>query len=238
MATGTTGCSRIPGVLAAHRREHGSVLAEREARVLIWLARRMPRRVNADHLTALGAIAMAGAGAAFAAARVAPWALTLVPACLALNWFGDSLDGTVARVRGHLRPRYGYYVDHVIDLANAVVLFAGLACSGLMQPWLALALLAAYVLLCAESFLATHAVGVFRLSFSGFGPTELRLVLSAGALAAIQHATIRPFGTGPFLLFDVGGAIALAGMALAFVASALRNGRALYRAEPLPGAGS
>ena len=109
---------------------------------------------------------------------------------LAVNWFGDSLDGTVARVRGHQRPRYGYYVDHVVDLVNATALFAGMAFSGLMDPRLGLALLVGYVLLCAESFLATHAVGVFRISFSGMGPTELRILLSIGARGRIS----RPIG--------------------------------------------
>ena len=125
--------------------------------------------------------------------------------CLAINWFGDSLDGTVARVRHQQRPRYGYYVDHVVDRRQRRPLFGGLAASGLMQPVLALVLLVAYVLLCAESFLATHAVGVFRLSFSGVRPTELRILLAVGALVAIGRPTVTPFGWGPFALFDMGG---------------------------------
>ena len=169
----------------------------------------MPRRINADHLTALGVFGTAGAGLAFAMARWTPWTLAAVPVCLAINWFGDSLDGTIARVRHQQRPRYGFYVDHVVDLVNAVSLFGGLAASCLMQPVLALVLLVAYVLLCAESFLATHAVGVFRLSFSGVGPTELRILLAAGALVAIGRPTVTPFGWGPFALFDVGAAIAI-----------------------------
>lgn len=222
------------GPAAAHRRQHGSVLAAVEKRVLVWLAERLPRWINADHLTALGAVAMVGGGAAFAAASLDRAWLALVPVMLALNWFGDSLDGTVARVRGHLRPRYGYYVDHVVDMVNASALFLGLAASGLIQPMLAMGLLLAYVLLCAEAFLATHAVGVFRLSFSGVGPTELRLLLALGAIVAISKPMVSPFGFGPLPLFDVGGAVGLVGMIVAFVLSAIRNGRELYRAEPLP----
>ena len=86
-----------------------------------------------------------------------------------------------------------------------------------MQPVLGMGLLVAYVLLCAESFLATHAVGVFRLSFSGIGPTELRILLSIGALVAIARPTVRPFGWGPFALFDVGGLVAIVGMCAAFL---------------------
>jgi archaetidylinositol phosphate synthase len=221
---------------AAHVREHRSVLAAAEKRLLVSIAQRLPRAVTADHLTALGVVGTAGAGCAFAAAHSTLWALCGVPIFLAVNWFGDSLDGTVARVRNQQRPRYGFYVDHVVDLVNAVALFGGLAASGLMQPVLALWLLVAYVLLCAESFLATHAVGVFRLSFSGVGPTELRILVSIGALAAIWRPMIAPFGWGPIALFDVGGAVAVVGMMAAFLISAVRNGRQLSREEPLPGA--
>jgi phosphatidylglycerophosphate synthase len=215
-------------------REHGSVLADLERRLLVWIAVRLPYWINADHLTALGCLAMGAAGLAFAAAASSPRMLLFVPACLALNWFGDSLDGTVARVRQQQRPRYGYYLDHVVDLANTAMLFTGMAWSGLMQPTLALGLLVAYVVLCAETFLAAHAVGVFRLSFSGFGPTELRVVLSVGAIAATIRPVVDPFGLGPYALFDIGGAVAIVGMGIAFLFSGIRNARVLYRAEPLP----
>ena len=218
-----------------HVREHRSVLADIEKRTLIWLAHRLPRWVNSDHLTVLGAAAMLGVGASFAAARVAPTALALVPLFLAVNWFGDSLDGTVARVRNAQRPRYGFYVDHVVDIANATVMFAGLGLSGLADVWVAAGLLVAYLLLCAESFLATHTLGVFKISFAGFGPTELRIVLSVGALVAMYRPLVNPFGLGQFQLFDVGGVIAILGMLAVFVVSAVRNTRTLYRAEPLPG---
>lgn len=221
-------------VTGQHVREHTSVLAGLEKRLLVWMAGRMPRRINSDHLTALGALAMVGTAAAFAAAAVDRAALWLVPPLLALNWFGDSLDGTLARVRRQQRPRYGYYLDHVVDIGITAVLFAGLALSGLCSPWTAMALLVGYLLLCGESFLATHALGVFRISFAGMGPTELRILLSAGALAAMTHADVRPFGLGPFQLFDVGGLIGAIGMGVVFVLSSVRNTRALYAAEPLP----
>jgi phosphatidylglycerophosphate synthase len=211
-----------------------SVLSSLEKRVLIWIAERLPRRINSDHLTALGALAMVGTGLSFAGASYSPNMLLLVPVFLALNWFGDSLDGTVARVRHQQRPRYGFYLDHVVDVWNATVLFAGLAVSGLTSPWIACALLVVYLLLAAESFLATHALGVFRISFAGFGPTELRIVLSIGALAAIVKPIVHPFGVGAFRLFDVGGLVAVIAMFGAFVIQAARNTSALYEAEPLP----
>jgi archaetidylinositol phosphate synthase len=220
-----------------HVREHTSVLADAEKRLLVWLAGRIPARINSDHLTALGAAAMVATGAAFAAASVDRRALFLVPALLAVNWFGDSLDGTVARVRGHQRPRYGYYLDHVVDLTTTIALFAGMALSGLMQPMLATLVLLGYVLLCAESFLATHTVGIFRLAFSGMGPTELRILLAIGALVATTRDTVSVAGLRDVPLFDVGGVVAVAGMGVVFVLSACRNTRALYLAEPLPGSG-
>lgn len=219
--------------LGQHTREHRSVLAEVEKKTLIWMARRLPSRITPDHLTAIGAVAMVGTGAAFAAAAIAPWSLLLVPPTLALNWFGDSLDGTLARVRNTQRPRYGYYLDHVVDVVNATMLFTGLALSGLATPWIAWALLVGYLLLAAESFLATHSLGVFRISFAGFGPTELRILLSIGALVALVRPVVSPFGLGDVLLFDVGGAIGALGMFGAFALNAARNTADLYRAEPL-----
>ena len=151
-----------------------------------------------------------------------------------MNWFGDSLDGTLARVRQQQRPNYGYYLDHVLDIAGMTAMCAGLAAGGLMSPVLAVSLLAAYVAAMAESFLATAARGVFRMSFLRFGPTELRVVLMAGALRVVTHPAVSVPGVGALRLFDAGGAVAVAGLALAFLVSAARNGVALYRAEPLP----
>lgn len=220
---------------ASHVREHRSLLADSERRALVWIAERLPWSINSDHLSGLGLLSMLAAGASFATFRLSPWAAALaVVVALAANWFGDSLDGTVARVRGHQRPRYGFYVDHVIDLAGSTLLLAGLACSGLMNPTLVMALLAAYLLVSGESYLATHAAGVFRMSFLGFGPTELRIVLAVGALKAVGSPWISLGGLGPVRLFDLGGAIAIAGLAFAFIVAAVRNTRALYSAEPLP----
>ena len=220
--------------LAPHVRENHSLLAQPEKRLLIWLARRMPRAINSDHLSALGLAAMCAAGLSFAAFRLTPWAAAGVVVSLAANWLGDSLDGTLARVRDEQRPRYGYYVDHVIDLAGSTCLLGGLAASGLMSPLLAAVLLAAYLLVSAETYLATHARGVFRMSFLGFGPTELRILIAAGAIRAAYNPWLLAGHFGPIALFDVGGAIASTALAVVFVASAVRNTRFLYSAERRP----
>jgi phosphatidylglycerophosphate synthase len=220
--------------VTTHIREHRSVLAAVEKRALLWLAARMPPWVTSDHLTLIGLASMIAAGFAFAGVRFTPWSVVGVVAALGANWFGDSLDGTLARVRDQQRPRYGFYVDHVIDLAGTAFLLAGLACSGFMNPLIALVLLAAYLIVTAESFLATHAIGVFRISFFGFGPTELRIVLAIGAVQMIRKPWVSIGSLPPMQLFDVGGLVAIVGLAIVFIVSALRNTRALYLAEPLP----
>lgn len=217
----------------AHVRHNTSITAAAEKRLLHWLATRMPEQVNSDHLSALGLGAMACAGVAFAGFRLSPWAALGVAVALALNWFGDSLDGTLARVRQQQRPRYGFYVDHVIDLAGTGCLLGGLGASGLMHPMVAGAVLAAYLLVSAESYLATHVVGIFRMSHLGVGPTELRLLLIAGAMRAAWSPVVMVAGER-VLLFDLGGAIATVGLVVVFVAASMRNGLALYRAEPMP----
>lgn len=219
---------------AAHIRDHRSVLAAAEKRLLVAIAHRLPSFVNSDHLSALGLASIILTGACFALMTVTPLAAYAVPLALALNWFGDSLDGTLARVRNHQRPRYGYYVDHVIDIAGTTALMVGLAFSTIVDPVLAMALLCAYLLLCAESYLSTHASGVFKMSFLGFGPTELRIVLIAGALKVATSPFVTVPALGSVRLFDIGAVVALIGMTGAFLISAAKTTRLLYIAEPIP----
>jgi len=134
-----------------HIREHRSLTADLERWLLIAIARRLPSWVTSDQLTVLGLLSMAAAALAFVAIPRTPWGVAALIAALASNWFGDSLDGTLARVRNQHRPRYGYYVDHVIDIAGTVVLLAGIAASGAMTASVAMALLAAYLGVAAES---------------------------------------------------------------------------------------
>jgi phosphatidylglycerophosphate synthase len=217
-----------------HVRENRGWLATAETRALVWLAHRVPPAVNSDHLSALGFAGMVLTAVAFALGAVRPAWLPIAVVGLAINWLGDSLDGTLARVRKAQRPNYGYYLDHVLDIAGMALLTGALGAGGLMSPVIAVALLAAYVAVMAETFLATYSLGVFRMAFLRFGPTELRVVLSVGALAAMRSASVTVAGHGPWLLFDVGGLVAATGLALALVVSALRNTSTLYRADPLP----
>jgi archaetidylinositol phosphate synthase len=211
-------------------RVHTSLLASAEKRLLVMLAGRLPPSIRSDHLTAVGAAAMLGVGAAFGAGGTWRGALLLVIPLLVLNWFGDSLDGTVARVRHQERPRYGYYVDHVLDALGFVWLIGGLVLGGWMSLSFALAFLASYYLLVIEVSLAVHALGRFQMSFWRMGPTELRIVLALGTMALLYSPDIR-IGSTPWLLFDAGGLVGAAGLLATFVAAALRNGIALYRQE-------
>ena len=214
-------------------RVHGSLLAAAEKRVLIWMAERLPRWVNSDHLTGLGAAAMLGAGLGYALAPHWRPALLLVVFFLVVNWFGDSLDGTLARVRRHERPGYGFYIDHVLDAVGILLLIAGLFAGGYVSLFPAAAFLLAYYLLTIEIALATHALGVFRISYWKFGPTELRILLAIGTLQLLNS----PWSTiagHRLLLFDIGTAIGAGALLVTFVVSAISTTRKLYALEPLP----
>jgi phosphatidylglycerophosphate synthase len=214
------------------RRVHDSLLAAVEKRCLIWMAQRLPPSINSDHLTVLAGVSMLGAGLCY-------WngsrpALLAAIGLLVVNWFGDSLDGTLARVRHHERPRYGFYVDHVLDVVCILFIFAGLVLGGHMSLAIGAGFLIAYYLLMIEIALATHAVGVFRISFWKFGPTELRILLALGSFR-LMHSDFVTLAGSTYRLFDIGGVLAIVGLIITFVVSAVANTRKLYAAEPLPG---
>jgi phosphatidylglycerophosphate synthase len=217
----------------AAQRVNRSLTANMEKRALLWMAERAPRWVSSDGLTALGLNAQFAAGACYALARFERHWLLGAILCIALNWLGDSLDGTLARVRRQQRPRYGFYVDHVVDIFGTVALMTGLGASGFLHWQTAMAMLVAFLLLSGESYLATYTLGCFELSQAFFGPTEIRLLLIAGNLALLRS----PYSTilgHRFLLFDVGGAVAAAGMLTTAIVVAVRHTAQLYRREPLP----
>ena len=211
-------------------RQQTSLLAPLERVCLSWLARNMPSWVKPDHLTLLGFGAMLVAGVCYALAKWWPPALLIVNLCLAINWFGDSLDGTLARVRDKQRPRYGFYVDHIIDAFGILFIICGLAFSGYMTWTIALAVLVVYFLISIDVYLATYTIGTFKLSFYKISPTELRILLAIGNIRAMAHPTVNALGAG-YLFFDVGAVVAMVLMAVVLVVSVTRNTITLYRAE-------
>jgi len=217
----------------AAQREHQSLLSALEKKALLSIAHRLPGWINSDHLTILGFLSLIGVGVSYWYARFAQAGLILVIFFFIFNWFGDSLDGTLARVRGRQRPRYGFYVDHVLDACGSVFVFGGLALSGYMSERIAVGLLVAYFLLSIEVYLATYTVGKFHMSFAMFSPTELRLLLIAGNIALFFHP-VALIGGHSFRLFDVGGAIGIVGIGGALLWSIARHTCYLYNAERLP----
>ena len=209
-------------------RVHGSFLATAEKRALVWIAERLPSWVSSDQLTLLGFAAQIATGVCYALAARDRRMLLAAIVCLAVNWFGDSLDGTLARVRQQQRPRYGFYVDHVIDSIGSVAMMGGLSLSGYMHPGIATGLLVAFLLLSIQSYLATYTFGEFHLSFWHFGPTELRILLAVGNLALFRWAWVI---RGHYRLFDLGGAIGLVGMAAMLIVVTIKNTVRLYREE-------
>ena len=228
----TTAKAKNVAVFTTARRVNLALTASLEKRALVWMAERAPAWVTSDGLTLLGLGAQIGAGVCYALARFDRRALLLVIVCIALNWLGDSLDGTLARVRDQQRPRYGFYVDHMVDVFGAVALMGGLACSGMVHWQTAAAMLVAFLALASESYLATYTVGRFELSQGMFGPTEIRLLLIAGNAALLRSPWATVFGHR-WLLFDVGGAMGAAAMLAMAVGVTVRHTAELYRQEPL-----
>jgi len=212
------------------QRAQTSLLAPIEKRVLVWMAERMPGWVNPDQLTVLGLVSLLSAGLSYWYARYEKAGLLLVILFLATNWFGDSLDGTLARVRNRLRPRYGFYVDHIVDAFGTFFLFGGLAASGYMNPWVAMGFLIAYFMISIEVYLATYTLGMFRLSHFKFSPTELRILLASGNIALYLLPSPMVLG-GRYLLFDVGGVIAIAGVFVMLIRAVVQHTALLYLEE-------
>ena len=211
-------------------REHTSVLAAAEKRTLISIAGRLPLWVNSDHLTGLGFVSLLLAGACYAWARYQPYALLLVILFLITNWFGDSLDGTLARVRHQQRPRYGFYVDHILDAIGMSALMLGMALSSYLSWPVAAAFSIAYLLLSIEIYLATYTMGTFHLSYWRFGPTELRILLIIGNLFVLRRPAARIAGT-EYLLFDIGFAVGTVALLVILLQATVSHTRQLYQEE-------
>jgi phosphatidylglycerophosphate synthase len=215
------------------RRVSRALTASLEKQALEWMAKRAPRWLSSDQLTLIGVTAQVGAGVCYAWSRYHRYALLAVILCLALNWLGDSLDGTLARVRQQQRPRYGFYVDHMADIFGSVALMCGLGCSGFLHWQIAVAMLIAFLVLSSESYLATYTLSRFQLSQGIFGPTEIRILLVIGNLALLRSPYATLFGYN-ILLFDLGGSIAAIAMFSMAILVTLRHTAELYRQEPLP----
>jgi archaetidylinositol phosphate synthase len=214
-------------------REPNFLLARAEKRLLTTLARRLPRWVLPDDMTALGVVSAIGICIAYVATnadRAWLWAAT---ALLVVHWLGDSLDGTLARVRGIERPRYGYYLDHLVDAVSTACIGIGLGLSPYMLLSTGALIVVAYLMLSINVYLESYALGRFSIGYGRIGPTELRLVLIAlnVALALGAGLDFRLAGIG-MTAFDVVGLAAAGLMCVLMTGRAFANLRRLSREEP------
>ncbi len=216
---------------AEARRELG-ITGAVEKRVLLWLAARVPAAVQPDHLTALGFAATMACGLSYAGAGAHRGLLLAASLFLVANWLGDSLDGTLARYRRRPRPRYGFYLDHLVDALGATYVIGGIAASGLLGERLALLVLVAYLVLTVHIVLAAHTAGVFRIAVGPIGGTELRLLAIAGNAALFAWD---PAPGTTRLVADLVGLAVLTVLGTAVARSGIRTAR---RLAVLDGAGA
>jgi phosphatidylglycerophosphate synthase len=194
--------------------------------------------VTSDTLTVIGILGAALTGAAFALSSASAWWLFAVTPFLAVNWFGDSLDGTLARVRKHERPRYGYYLDHIVDAFATAAIGVGIGLSPYIELEVALLLVVGYLGLSINIYLETAVMGVFRLAYGRIGPTEARILLAMGAallgIAALAGLPMRPLTVAANI---VGLALATAMLGMLGWRCA-GNLRKLSVLEPIPRSGA
>ncbi len=154
-----------------------SVLNALEKKVLVWLAERQPKWMTSDILTYIGTFGAVVIAAGYVLSSDNINWLWLSSLGFVINWYGDSLDGTLARVRKHQRPIYGYYIDHTVDAVNEFIMFLGVGISGLMHLELAMLILIVYLMLTVNVSINAHLKKEFRLTYAYMGPTEFRIIM-------------------------------------------------------------
>ncbi len=219
--------------LGKHERTYRFTLAGFEQRVLPALARALPDWVMPDHLTLLGLVAATGIGAGYVASNTSPLWLWVVNAAVVVHWFGDSLDGTLARVRRIERPRYGFYLDHFTDSYATIAIGLGLGLSPYMLLSIGLAIVIIYLVMSINVYLETHVFKQFNFGYGFMGPTEVRVILIA------LNTTALIVGPIPFQLlgqdatiFDVFGIGTAVLMTILLMSRFARNLKTLAQLEP------
>jgi len=215
------------------KRELTFLLANLERPVLQWLAARIPRSIRSNHLTVLGVLGATGAGVAYALTNHSHAWLWVASAMLVVNWLGDSLDGTLARVRGTQRPKYGYYLDHVVDAYSTAIIGLGLGLSPYVYLGLALGIVIVYLAMSINVYLESTVFGVFKISYGRIGPTEVRLILILlNTIAVITAGWPSPLPVPMNLVANWTLGVVLAAMVALFVGRFARNLYRLSKLEP------
>jgi archaetidylinositol phosphate synthase len=214
----------------SEKRVQTSLLAEPERRALLWIAPRLPGWVSPDMMTYLGLLAMAIVGLCYYLTRYSNIFLILASLGYVGNWLGDSLDGTLARVRNQQRPRYGYYLDHLVDAFGVAFMIFGLAYSGLISQPFVWTVLALFFIASINTYLATNSVKVFKISYFRVSTTEARVLLIIMNTILIWVKKVKIFGFTAYLLDLVAGLISLF-LLVAIIRSAVTNLRKLNKEE-------
>jgi phosphatidylglycerophosphate synthase len=214
-------------------REASFVLAKPEKRLLTWIAARVPRRFLPDDFTALGVLAALGVCAAYQLSNQSLDWLWVASALLVVQWLGDSLDGTLARVRKIERPTYGYYLDHLVDAIATAAIGIGLGLSPLMLLSIGTLIVVGYLILSINVYLESYAFGRFSIGYGLIGPTEMRLILIAlNSVVALGAGLDFVVVDLRLTVFDVIGLGIAATMLTLLIGRAARNLRDLAQREP------
>jgi len=191
---------------------------------LIWMSKRLPAWITPDHLTILGIIAAFVTFFGLAMIRVSPWWVMMSNAGFVLNWWADSLDGTLARVRHREREQYGHFVDHICDAFTTAIICVGLGVSSLVHPGIGMAAAIGYLLMNVFAHLVSYVDGVFQISYGRIGPTEIRIIAMIGTtLCAFWNPFIIRLQGKSYLLADLLTFIVAAGLGVVFVASSIKK---------------
>jgi archaetidylinositol phosphate synthase len=223
----------MPPEAGSHERKSIFFLARFERWALPRIAAALPRWVVPDHLTFLGVLAATWIAVAYGLSNRSEAWLWAASFGLVVHWLGDSLDGTLARVRKIERPRYGYYLDHLTDAYSTTVIGLGLGLSPYMLLSIGLAIVIAYLVLSINVYLETHAFGEFQFGYAWMGPTEARVILIALNTLALFRPPL-PFHVGVVgaTVFDILGAFLALAMAFLLIVRVVKNLRRLAALEP------
>jgi len=220
-----------------------SLLNGVEKKALVWMAGKLPPSVNSDMLTALGVVGAVMIFVGYVLSGVNINWLWLASAGFVVNWIGDSLDGTIARVRHQQRPRYGFFLDHNVDCINETLMFVGLGLSPLMKFSSALLVLAAYLILSVYVYINAHLKGEFKLTYAKLGPTEMRVIAIIANTLFIFVPAFRnwtwKFNTiggeyAEFKILDIVALVIFVAIMVAYFVNFIRDAKILSKEDPRP----
>lgn len=217
-----------------------SILNAAEKKLLVWIAERLPRRMTSNHLTFIGMFGALVVALGYAlSTRDIQW-LWLASFGFVINWFGDSLDGSVARVRGEQRPVYGFFLDHNIDCINEMLMFGGVGLSPLMNIDITLVVLALYLMLSVSVYINAHLKNEFKLTYGGMGPTELRIIVILVNTCFIFIRPLREFLWTPsvfghvlsFTVMDIVGVVIALILGIFYLVNLIQDARYYAKVDP------